>query len=245
MLSRGRLVNRSLAGLIVFVVVLVVAAALGAWLLGPNLVGLALDDERRSAPYYLLNFAAGEPIYDYDKAFGELAANDQGRLAWQATTLGVVAGRLFEQWRGVQLYEFPHGSDFVEMATGAGSREVEAAHPGVSHMMLGASAAPASLEAGQLVVFELLELAAQGEDGDAVVRSLLTGHRAFDGEVVWDVAVADPQGEWRWNRLVVVEFPDADRARGWLRDPVTVTERALAASEVAGRLTLILQSAGI
>ena len=46
--------NRSLAGFLVFLLVLVVAGLVGTWVLGPNLVGLAIDEERRDAPYYLL-----------------------------------------------------------------------------------------------------------------------------------------------------------------------------------------------
>lgn len=242
--ARGRLVNRSLAGFIVFLVVLLIAAGIGAWLLGPNLVGLALDDERRGAPYYLLNFAAGEQVYEYGKAFAELAAGDEGRLAWQATTLRVVDGRLHEQWRAVQLHEFPRGSDFVEMLTGSGYREVVASHPRVSHMMLGTGTVPQGLHAGQLVVLDLLEIDAQGANVEAAMARLVAAHGAFQGEVIWDVEVADPEAEWPWNRLLVLQFPNEDRARRWLLDPVAVTERALAAADVGRRVTLIVRSAG-
>ena len=53
--------NRSLAGFLLFLAVLGVAASIGIWYLGPNLVSLAFDEERRNAPYYVLSFAAGDP----------------------------------------------------------------------------------------------------------------------------------------------------------------------------------------
>ncbi len=89
--------NRSLAGFLVFLLVLVMAGLVGTWILGPNLVGLAIDEERRDAPYYLLNFVAGEIAPErqasYRSDLAKLVVDDGGQVR-----IGPV-GDSHDRWR--------------------------------------------------------------------------------------------------------------------------------------------------
>jgi len=237
-------VSRSLAGFLGFLLVLVAVGLLGTWYLGPNLVSLAFDEERRNAPYYLLNFAAGEPGVEYQStyraALAELVVADGGQLLWHANTVQVSEGRVEDEWQDVQLFEFPHGGDFVEMLTSSSYRGIVDAHPAVSRMVLGTSAAPDALAGGQATVLSLLTVDPEQSDTDVAIRRLLGNLSAYEGSLIWDTELADLEEEWPWNRVLLLAFPSLTQAENWLRDPATVTERALTATAAKQRVTLVL-----
>jgi uncharacterized protein (DUF1330 family) len=239
-------VSRSLGGFLAFLLVLVVVGLVGTWLLGPNLVSLAFDEERRNAPYYLLNFGAGEPGADYQSTYraglAELVVTDGGQLLWQAITVQVSEGRVQDEWQDVQLFEFPRGGDFVEMLTSASYRGIVDAHPAVSRMLLGTSSAPDALAGGQATVLSLLTVGPEPSETDAAIRRLLGNLTGYEGSLIWDTPVEDLQDESPWNRVLMLAFPTLEQAEGWLRDPATVTERALTGTAAKQRVTLVLQS---
>lgn len=238
--------SRSLAGFLAFLLVLVLAGILGTWILGPNLVRLAFDEERRNTPYYLLSFAAGEAGAEYPSTYraglAELVVADGGQLLWQARTVQVSEGRVLDEWRDVQLFEFPRGADFVAMLTSSSYRGIVDAHPGVSRMMLGTSMAPDALAGGQATVLSLLTVDSQQDSVDAAIHSLLGNLGSYEGGLIWDTQIEDLEDQWPWNRAVMLTFPTVAQAEGWLRDPATVTERALAGTAAKQRVTLILRS---
>ncbi|MCZ6711564.1 MAG: DUF1330 domain-containing protein [Gammaproteobacteria bacterium] len=237
--------NRSLVGFLAFLLVLVVAGLVGTWILGPNLVGLAIDEERRSAPYYLLNFAAGESALErsiYRSDLAELVVSDGGQLLWQAPTVRVVEGRVRDEWQHVQLFEFPRAGDFVEMFTSSSYRAIADAHPGVSLMLLGTSNAPAALAGGGAFVLSLMSLEADQAAIGATDRRLLGDLESYGGTMIWASEVEDLEDQWTWNRVLMLGFPTLELAEAWLRDPDTVTDRALAATVARRRVTLVLES---
>lgn len=237
--------SRSLAGFLVFLLVLVAIGLLGTWYLGPNLVSLAFDEERRNAPYYLLNFAAGESGADYQSTYraglAELVSKDGGQLLWQANTLQVSEGRVQDEWQDIQLFEFARGAEFVQMLTSSSYRGIVDAHPNVSRMLLGTSTPPDALAENRATVLSLLNVDPKQEDSDDTIRRLFSNLRAYDGAVIWDTEVEDLEGRWPWNRALMLTFPTLEQAENWLRDPVTVTERALTVTTAKQRVTLILQ----
>jgi uncharacterized protein (DUF1330 family) len=238
--------SRSLGGFLVFLLVLVVAGIVGTWFVGPNLVSLAFDEERRNAPYYLLNFGAGEPGTEYQSTYraglAELVVADGGQLLWQAITVQVSEGRVQDEWQDVQLFEFPRGGDFVEMLTSSSYRGIVDAHPAVSRMLLGTSTAPDALAGGQATVFSLLTVDPHQDSTDAAIRALLGNLSSYEGSLIWDTPVEDLQDDWPWNRVLMLAFPTLELAENWLRDPATVTERALTGTAAKGRVMLVLQS---
>jgi len=238
-------VSRSLAGFLVFLLVLIVAGAIGAWYLGPNLVSLAFDEQRRDAPYYLLNFTTGEAADEYPSTYraglAELVVNDGGTLLWQARVAQVTEGRMEDEWQNVQLFEFPRGGDCVEMLTSSNYRALVKAHAGVTRMMLGTSTAPDGLAGDQATVFSLMTVDPGQQAGNSA-NGLLGNLAAYEGVLIWQSDVAELEDRWPWNRVLLLSFPTAAQAESWLRDPATVTERALAATAARRRVTLVLDS---
>jgi uncharacterized protein (DUF1330 family) len=239
-------VSRSLAGFLAFLLVLVVIGLLGTWYLGPNLVSLAFDEERRDAPYYLLSFAIDETAQAFEASFrgdlAELVVADGGRLLWQAKTVQVSEGRVEDEWQDVQLFEFPRGAELVGMLTSTGYRDIVDAHPGASRMLLGTSTAPDALAGNQAAVLSLVRVDPQREPVDSARRRLLGNLSAYEGTMIWDAEVVDLEHRWPWNRVMLLAFPAVVQAEGWLRDPGTVTERALAGTAAKQRATLVMQS---
>ena len=65
-----------------------------------------------------------------------------------------------------------------------------------------------------------------GVPGESGWLRLLPDHR---GRVAWNAAVDPIRGEDAWNRLLLLQFPNALTAQQWFEDPATETERAIAA----------------
>ncbi|MFP6837242.1 MAG: hypothetical protein VB948_14185 [Pseudomonadales bacterium] len=238
--------NRSLAGFLVFLLVLVMAGLVGTWILGPNLVGLAIDEERRDAPYYLLNFVAGESAPErqasYRSDLAKHVVDDGGQLLWQAPAMRVVEGRVQDEWQHVALFAFPRAGDVVEMFTSSTYRAIVDAHSGVSFMLLGTSHAPDAFAGGGAVVLSLMTVDPDRETIDTADRRLPGNLEPYRGTIIWASEVEDLENEWPWNRVLMLAFPTLELAETWLRDPDTVTDRALSATAARRRVTLVLES---
>jgi uncharacterized protein (DUF1330 family) len=239
-------VSRSLAGFLGFLLLLLIIGLLGTWYMGPNLVRLAFDEERRNEPYYLLNFAAGERDREYQSTYraglAELVVADGGQLLWQAKTAALSEGRVEDEWQDVQLFEFPRAGDFVEMLTSSRYRSIVDEHPSVVRMMLGTSQGPDALATGQATVLSLLTATSEVDGSDAVIGQLFNNLSAYDGSLLWDAQVEDLEDQQSLNRVLMLTFPTLQQAEDWLRDPATVTERALTAAAAKRRVTLVLSS---
>jgi hypothetical protein len=64
---------------------------------------------------------------------------------------------------------------------------------------------------------------------------------SYHGEVCWDAPVSSVRGRGPWNRALLVQFPDRAAAEGWLADPITATERAIAGKAVDDMVVLSVQ----
>ncbi len=245
----GAVVSRSLSWFLAFLVLLGVLAVAGSWYLGPSLVGLAFDADRREAPYYVLSLAGRSELADADLRFGsdlaELFDAAGGKLLWRGTTERVVKGRLQDEWLNAQLFAFPRGANFVELKTGGDYRDLLAAYEGRSRLLLGSPTQPDRMARGRIWVLNLI--AEDAEDSQATggdpLAGLMGGVADFCGSLVWDAKVADLDERSSWNRLVLLGFAQPLEAEVWLSDAGTQTELALSMERARRRVTLLMRPA--
>lgn len=242
-------VSRSLAWFLAFLVLLGVLAVAGSWYLGPSLVGLAFDSDRREAPYYVLSLVGRGAPADRDPSFGaelaELFVASGAEIVWRGTTERVVKGRLQDEWLHVQLFAFARGADFVELMTGGDYRDLRAAHDGAARLLLGSPTAPDAMARGRIWVLNLI---AQDQDdlgspGSDPMASVVRDVADFGGALVWDAQVAELDDRGPWNRLMVLGFAQPLEAEVWLSDAGTRTELALSMERVRRRVTLLMRPA--
>ena len=119
--------NRSFSGFLLFLGVLFVAAAGGVWWLGTDVVELALDDERRDAPYQLLQLVEqDQPGGRYAAEFTRLVQNEEGDLIWRGRLERLLEGRTEDEWADLMLFGLPKGGDLVQLITSPEYRELKA-----------------------------------------------------------------------------------------------------------------------
>ena len=240
--------SRSLPFFLLFLAALILAGALGAWYLGPSVVSLAFDDERRNAPYYLVSLVAspdsgmGDGSAAFRSDLAGLVSEDGGLLLWRAVTIQVAEGRVEDEWQHLQLFEFPRGGDLVEMLTSARYRGTADVYPRLRRLILGAADPSNDLAFGSAAVLSLYRVDADATEFAPGARDLASNLGEFGGQLVWDVPVADLDGDALWSRVLLFEFASVRAAERWLRDPATVTHRALIQRGAKGVATLILES---
>ena len=232
-----------------FLAVLAALGVVGAWYLGPSVLSLAFDEERRNSPYYLLSLVAEQDASDgsassaFRAALAQRVTTDGGALLWRGATIQVAQGRIEDEWQHVQLFEFARGGDFVEMLTSTGYREILDTRTELDRLVLGTGDAPDGIVAQGASVFSLFSVG----EGDSLefaqsVRELASNLGEFNGKLIWDAPVEDLEGDVPWNRILLFEFASVAAAERWLRDPATVTQRTLIQRGTTGVVTLILQS---
>jgi len=254
--SRGilvgkRVLSRSLVGFLFFCLLLGAAGLFLVWYVGPTATRIAFDADRREAPYFLLQLipqsaTAGPDAVPQLRA-GLLAAvgADGGRRIWTADETRRHESRARHgSYRGamaaVDLFAFDRASDLVQMLTGEEFRAL-AAVPDPAALLVGTSVPPQSLRPGEVAVMVLYENVDPetplplGEAGDSGWLVALTDH---SGRVAWDTPIDWIRGSEEWNRLVLLQFPDAASASAWLRDPATLSGRALASRYLGDLLVL-------
>jgi uncharacterized protein (DUF1330 family) len=147
-----------------------------------------------------------------------------------------------DEWQYVQLFEFPRAGDVVEMFTSSTYRAIVDAHSAVPLMLLGSSYAPHALAGRGAVVLSLMTVDPDRESIDANGRRLPGNLASYRGTLIWTSEVEDLEDQWPWNRVLMLAFPTLELAETWLRDPDTVTDRALSATVARRRVTLVLDS---
>jgi len=245
--------SRSLLGFLMFCLLLVLVSAGVVWYVGPPLAAIVVDDERRAGPYYLLQLlpagaaSPGEGAPSYRSRFVTLASEDEGRLLWQGGAVDVLEGSVLLDVAAVQLMEFVTGADLVQILTSSDFRSLAAdfSHLPLEH--LGSSRPPVDVDADAATVVVLYRV--DGEDAAAALgvpgeRGWLALLPDFRGRVQWDAPVAQIRGSGAWNRVLLAQFPDTVLAQGWLEDPRTATERAIARKGVYDMVVLLVQPSG-
>jgi hypothetical protein len=251
--SNGRrLLSRSLIAFLLFCVLLLAGSGWLVWYVGPTVTGIAFDSERREQPYFLLNLTP--PSLEVDPAavaehrsrLLELVVADGGRLLWSAgTTRRHESRALRGSFRGpmehLDLVAFARGGDLVQMLTGAPLRQLVREAPG-PNWAVGSAVPPADLIRGEVTVVVLYHAVADGPLeplGAPGHAGWLLALDDYGGRRVWDAPVDWVRGREQWNRVLMLQFADAMAASAWLRDPVTLTERAIASRHLGDLLVLV------
>ena len=232
--------NRSFAGFLLFLLTLCLTFAAGVWWLGPAVVSLAADGNRRGEPYYVLHLASVPEAVDgglYFERLRTLVREEQGRLLWRGGLSAVHTGRLADERDNLLVYEFGTGGDLVQMLTSSAYRDLAGQVPPV---LLGTAVGPLAIAQDEVLLLWLLRLREGERDSgragllDPVVR---TAER-FDGQSVWSTPLDSIAGQGSWDYLVVLAFPDPVALSEWLSDSTTATELALARKSVTSQTLL-------
>lgn len=233
--------SRSFLAFLAFCLLLLLASAGVVWYIGLTLTGIVFDGERRQNPYYLLQLLPLDDVEPggeagaYRNRFAAVAAEDQGRLVWQAGRVEVTEGHVRPDVEAVQLLEFTSGGSLVRMLTGSGYRSLQSDHGSLGTHLLGSAAPPQELAADEATVLVLYRSqpdgppAPLGTPGESGWLTLLPG---FGGSVGWHAPVDVIRGGRTWNRVLLLQFPDVPEAEAWLADSVTATESAIARKHV-------------
>jgi hypothetical protein len=248
-----RALSRSLLAFLLFLLVLAVGgAALVAWYAGPTAAAVAFDIDRREAPYFLLHLvptgrpADGAAVEAHRAGFLAAASADGGTRIWSAGTARRHEARSRHgSYRGsmaaVEAYGFARGANLLQLLTGKEFRTL-AAEPALPMLLAGTDTPPAALDPGAVAVLALYEV-----DGGNLAQPLgapdapgwLVALGAHDGKLAWDAPLDWIRGREQWNRVLLLQFPDARAAGAWLRDPATLTARALASRDLGDLLVLV------
>jgi uncharacterized protein (DUF1330 family) len=244
-------VSRSFLGFLLFCLLLVAATAGVVWYVGPTLAGVVADQTTRNNPYYLLQLlpgAAGNPdpqTPSYRSRFVSLAVEHDARLLWQDGPLEVAQGPVLMDVGTAQVLHFATGADLVQMMTSSAYRDLAADFAGVEIRHLGTAVGPSDLAPSRFTVTVLFRI--DGDDAPAAPLGV-AGERGwlgllprYQGVIGWEAPLDAIRGPWPWNRVMMLQFPDAAAATGWLQDPVTVTERAIATRAVGSMVVLMDQ----
>ena len=236
--------NRAFSGFLLFLLALCITFAAGVWWLGPAVVSLAVDGERRAAPYYVLHLASVPESVDssgYFERLRQLVGEEQGQLLWRGRLAAVHSGRLTDERDDLLIYEFATGGDLVQMLTSATYRDLADQAPS---MLLGSILPPAAMAQDETLLVWLLDLreASQNPDerhiGPTNLDRVMQTALRFDGQVIWSAPIDPIAGDANWNYLVILGFPDPAALADCFADSTTVTEFALARRSVAAQTLL-------
>lgn len=241
--------SRSLLGFLTFCLLLALVSAGVVWYVGPTLAGIVVDAERRENPYFLLQLlpqaatSADGQTPSYRSRFVTLAGEEQGRLLWQGGSVDVAQGSVLLDIASVQLLAFESGVDLVQLLTSTAYRSLDSGFGGLAVHQIGSVTPPHELAPDKSTVAVLYRTEADavtplGVPGDEGWLALVP---RYQGSIHWETEISVLRGDESWNRILLMQFPTSAQAFGWLQDPVTVTERAIAAKEVDGLTALVIQ----
>ena len=229
--------NRSLATFLVFLCLLAGGAGLLLWWLGPALASLALDEDQRSMPYYVIHLLDAERPGEYFQTFGTLLREEEAQLLWRGGLQALHSGRTQDEAADVALLEFGAGSRVVRMLTSSAYRDLTARN---EPLLLGTAVAPGPIARDETLVLWLVEMV---EDGDlGVLEKLGDSAGDFGGQRIWSAPISVLKGDRSWNHALLIAFPDSGALSRWLDNPATATARALTRRQHAAEAMLELQS---
>ncbi|MGE0625344.1 MAG: hypothetical protein AB7I04_07525 [Pseudomonadales bacterium] len=214
--------SRSFLTFVFFVLVLALGAGVLLWWAGPAMVSLALDEERRSTPYYLVHLLDEAEPAAYFQTFGGLLREEGAQLLWRGSLKALHAGRSRDELTDVALLEFGEGSAVVQMLTSGAYRTLTS---GRAPVLLGTPEPPGPIVQDEVLLLWLLALGRGTDPG--VLDGLMSSATARNGQLVWSTPVSVLEGDRSWDYMILLAFPDEATLNAWLDDPETVTERAL------------------
>ena len=229
--------NRSLLGFLIFLVVLASASAMVAVWVGPTMISLALDDERRNNPYYLVHLISLPEPAEYFSSFGQLLRQEEAQVLWRGGLSALHSGRSTDELTDVAIVEFAAGSAVVQMLSSAAYRDLTGdSEP----LLIGSSESPGPIARDETVILWLLETPEGTDPG--MLEALSQSATGYGGQLVWSTPVDELVGDRHWTHVLMLAFPDTSAVREWLVAPETATERALARRHFVADAMLELRS---
>ncbi|XOV82272.1 MAG: hypothetical protein ACFHXK_15590 [bacterium] len=209
--------------------------AVAAWWIGPQLVHIALLDDKRDQPYLLLDFSRTADVRGDDYLHSHYQAPLTGLITSEG---GVAVGsyqlvQLFEgtradEWNYLHNFHLSRAQDIAQVMTSSPYRLI-ADDASVQHLTLGHFAAQPERWRAGLIIWLVRRTQHGPADSLSDVLARLEG---TSGQVVWDRAAHSYQSAQAWDRLVVLDFPTAQAALTWMRDPEVATLRVIAGAKV-------------
>lgn len=201
------------------------------------MISLALDDERRGAPYYVVHLLDSQDPASYFQTFGSLLREEEAQLLWRGSLQALHSGRTQDEVGDVAFIEFGAGSSVVRMLTSSGYRELTSP---TEPILLGSALAPGPIAHDESLVLWLVELV---EDGDVTeLEALGASSTDFQGQLIWSAEIDVLDGDRSWNRALLIAFPDDSALSAWLTAPATTTDRALVRRQHGSEAMLELRS---
>jgi uncharacterized protein (DUF1330 family) len=229
--------NRSLFTFLLFLCLLAGGGALLAWWAGPAMLSLALDGERRGAPYYLIHLLDADDPAGYFAGFAGLLREEEAQLLWRGSLNALHSGRSQDEIGDVAIIEFGAGSSVVRMLTSSAYRQLTAANEPI---LLGTALPPGPIAHDESLILWLVEVA---EGGDvASLETLGRSAGGFQGQLIWSAPIDVLDGQRRWNHALLIAFPDERALSAWMTAPATATDRALIRRQHGAEAMLELQS---
>jgi uncharacterized protein (DUF1330 family) len=229
--------NRSLITFLLFLCLLAGGGALLSWWLGPTMISLALDEERRVTPYYVIHLLDAQDPRGYFQEFGGLLREEEAQLLWRGSLQALHSGRTQDEIGDVAIIEFGEGSSVVRMLTSSEYRQLTATDEPI---LLGSALPPGPIAHDESLVLWLVEVV---EGGDvAALESLAASATDFQGQLIWSAAIDVLDGERAWNHALLLAFPNGSALSAWLTAPATATDRALVRRQHGAEAMLELQS---
>lgn len=208
-----------------------------AWWAGPALVSLALDEDQRSTPYYVIHLLNAENTSGYFEAFGSLLREEEAQLLWRGSLQALHSGRTRDEMNDVALLEFNAGSRVVRMLTSSAYRDLTAVNEPV---LLGTALPPGPIAQDETLLLWLVELVEGGDVSE--LESLGDSAATAGGQRIWSAPISVLSGDRGWNHALLIAFPDSAALNRWMEAPATATARALARRQYVVEAMLELQS---
>ncbi|MCR9262001.1 MAG: DUF1330 domain-containing protein [Pseudomonadaceae bacterium] len=208
--------------------------SIAGWWIGPQLVQIALLDERRDQPYLLLDFVktSGEQdeaylLSHYQQPLTGLIASEGGVPVGAYTLVQLFEGTRADEWSHLNNFHLSRAQDLAQVMTSSPYRII-AGNGRVENFTLGHFSAQAVRWRAGLVIWLVRASEHVAVDNLAPVLATLEG---TSGRLVWDKAAHIYHREQDWDRLVVLDFPSAEDALNWMRDPEVATARVIAGAK--------------
>ena len=238
---------RGLKGFLIFLSAIALLGTLAVWWFGPQLLGLVLDEEQRSKPLTVIHLADYQQdkqsryFASYETPLLDYMSSEGVATRWHATLVHAPDGRIRDEWKRIHQLRFDEAGEFLQMVTSSEFRGLSASDVEYRRMVLAAGGDLPEIAAPAVVLMLLERVDTLPVD----LTSLTANLSDYRGAVVWNTAVEVFEiGEVAdWTHLLAFGFATIGDAESWLRDPGSVTERALASTRHVRIATLLVSTA--
>ncbi len=234
--------SRGLAWFLAFVGLITMLLVGAALLLGTNWLSFIFHEQRGDAAFVMVNLLdfedqAAEQRYMDEYARDTLVLIEAlgGRRLWAARTDELLAGNEADLWQLIGLVEYPSRASFIDMVTSSEYRDrldARAAALARTAVYAGTPRFPFEPDTDRSYVVRLTRL---GEGADYEAFEDQWGQQEHDllerfgGTLAWsaDLNPLVAQPDDLFDRITLIEFPDAIESSGWAVDSERETMASL------------------